>query len=78
VTEDPISVARAAAGRGSRVGNRPYCVLWLKLATAKHKYQLGFLAMTECDLISGREAFSLFRDARNRVILRHVPPSHFS
>src|SRR5437016_14612104 len=30
------------------------------------QYELGFLAMTECELISGREAFSLFMKAAER------------
>ena len=59
MTEDPISDARAAAGRGEF---ESAIVLLRPLAEADDReaqYQLGFLAFTECDLISGREAFSL-------------------
>jgi TPR repeat protein len=30
------------------------------------QYELGFLGLTECDLITGREAFSLFQSAANQ------------
>jgi uncharacterized protein len=63
VTHDPISDAKAAAARGdfeiAIAALRP-------LADAGYcdaQYELGFLAMTECELISGREAFSLFLKA---------------
>ena len=63
MTEDPISEARAAAGRREF---ESAIALLRPLAEAGHRegqYQLGFFALTECDLISGREAFSLLRDA---------------
>ena len=34
-----------------------------EVGNCEAQYQLGFLALTECDLISGREAFSWFRRA---------------
>lgn len=45
--ESVITVLRPLAEAGSRDA----------------QYELGFLALTECDLISGREAFSLFTKA---------------
>jgi uncharacterized protein len=63
VTQDPIDDARAAAARGDFES----AILRLRpLAEAgdcEAQYQLGYLALTECDLISGREAFSLFLKA---------------
>jgi uncharacterized protein len=63
VTHDPIRDAKAAAARG----DFEFAIAALRpLADAGNRdahYELGFLAMTECDLISGREAFSLFLKA---------------
>jgi len=63
VTEDPISQARAAARRGEFVSAIALMRPLPEAGNREAQYQLGFLALTECDLISGREAFSLFRDA---------------
>jgi hypothetical protein len=63
VTHDPISDAKAAAARG----DFEFAIAVLRpLADAGNRdaqYGLGFLAMTECELISGREACSLFLKA---------------
>jgi TPR repeat protein len=60
---DPISDAGAAAERGefesAIITLRPLA----EAGNREAQYQLGFLALTECDLISGREAFSLFLEA---------------
>lgn len=60
---NPISDARAAASRGDYEsairGLRPAA----EDGNREAQYELGFLALTECDLISGREAFSLFMKA---------------
>lgn len=63
MTRDSIEDAKAAAERGDF---ESAIVLLRPLAEAggpEAQYQLAFLALTECDLISGREAFSLFRAA---------------
>lgn len=63
MTRDPITDARAAAARGDY---ESAITLLRPLAEAGDRdaqYELGFLAMTECDLISGREAFSLLMKA---------------
>ena len=63
MTDDPISDASAAAERGefesAIITLRPLA----KAGNREAQYQLGFLALTECDLISGLEAFSLFLEA---------------
>lgn len=66
MTEDAIGQARTAAARGDF---EPAIALLRPLAQAGNReaqYELGFLALTECDLISGREAFSWFRAAADR------------
>ena len=63
MTNDPISDAKAAAARGDF---ESAIAVLRPLADAGNRdaqYELGFLAMTECELISGREAFSLFTKA---------------
>ena len=63
MTDDPINDASAAA----ECGEFESAIITLRpLADAGNReaqYQLGFLALTQCDLISGREAFSLFLEA---------------
>lgn len=63
MTDDPISDASAAAERGefesAIITLRPLA----EAGNREAQYQLGFLALTQCDLISGREAFSLFLEA---------------
>jgi TPR repeat protein len=63
VTEDPISEAKAAAGRGEFVSAIAVLRPLAEAGNVEAQYQLGFLAFTECDLISGREAFSLLLKA---------------
>ena len=63
MTEDPISEARAAAGRGEFVSAIAALRPLAEAGNVEARYQLGFLAFTECDLISGREAFSLLLKA---------------
>jgi TPR repeat protein len=63
VPNDPIGDAKAAAERGDF---ESAITILRPLAQARNReaeYELGFLALTECDLISGREAFSLFLKA---------------
>jgi len=63
VTHDPIREARAATARG----DYQFAITVLRpLAESGNgdaQYELGFLALTECELISGHEAFSLFMKA---------------
>ena len=63
MTEEPISDARAAAGRGEFESAIALLRPLAETGNREAQYQLGFIALTECDLISGREAFSLFREA---------------
>jgi hypothetical protein len=63
MTNDPVSDAKAAATRGDF---ESAVSLLRPLAEAGNRealYELGSLALTECELISGREAFSLFMKA---------------
>ncbi len=63
MTEDPVDNAKAAAARGdfeTAIGVlRPLA----EAGNRDAQYELGFLALTECELVSGREAFSLFMKA---------------
>ena len=63
MTRDPISDAKAATARG----DYEFAITVLRpLAEAGNRdaqYELGFLALTECEVISGRQAFSLFMNA---------------
>ena len=63
MTNDPIGDAKAAAERGDF--ESAIAVLRPLAAAGNREAQdeLGFLALTECDLISGREAFALFLKA---------------
>jgi uncharacterized protein len=63
VTHDPIGDAKAAAERGDFESAIAVLRPLAQTGNCEAQYQLGFLALTECDLISGREAFSLFREA---------------
>ena len=63
MTNDSISDAKAAAARGDF---ESAIAVLRPLADASNRdaqYELGFLALTECELVSGREAFSLFMKA---------------
>jgi uncharacterized protein len=66
VTHDPIGDAKAAAERGDFESAIAVLRPLAAAGNGEAQYQLGFLAMTECDLIKGREAFSLFIDAAER------------
>jgi hypothetical protein len=62
VTDDPVSDARAAAARGefesavSRLRPVP------ESGNPEARYYLGLLALTECDLVSGRAGGSEYAD----------------
>ena len=63
MTQDAISDARAAAARGEFESAIARLRPWAEAGNREAQYQLGFLALTEGDLISGREAFWLFLTA---------------
>lgn len=63
MTYDAIGDAKAAAARGDFESAITVLRPLAAAGNPEAQYQLGFLAMTECDLIKGREAFSLFIDA---------------
>ena len=66
MTVDPIDEARAAAERGDFEFAIAILRPLAEAANAEAQFQLGFLALTECELISGREAFTLFMRAAER------------
>jgi TPR repeat protein len=63
VPDNPISDAKAAVARGDF--ELAITILRPLAEAGNHdaQYELGFLALTECEVISGREAFSLFKKA---------------
>jgi hypothetical protein len=63
MTDDPISVAKVAAERGDYESAVRSLRPAAEAGNREAQYELGFLALTECDVISGREAFSLFQKA---------------
>jgi len=63
VTQVPIDDAKAAAARGDFESAINVLRPLAQGGNREAQYELGFLALTECNLISGREAFSLFREA---------------
>jgi uncharacterized protein len=63
VTHDPLADARAAASRGDYESAIAFLRPQAEAGNREARYELGFLALTECDLVSGREAFSLFMKA---------------
>ena len=63
MTYDAIGDAKAAAERGDFESAITVLRPLAAAGNREAQYQLGFLAMTECDLIKGCEAFSLFVDA---------------
>jgi TPR repeat protein len=63
VTQDPLDNARAAAARGDFETAISVLRPLAEGGNREAQYELGFLALTECDLISGHEAFSLFLNA---------------
>jgi TPR repeat protein len=63
VTQDPIGNAKATAARGDFESAISVLRPLAEAGSHEAQYELGFLAMTECELISGREAFSLFTKA---------------
>ena len=68
MTHDRIDDARAAAARGEY---ESAIIVLRPLADAGDRdaqYELAFLAFTECDLISGREAFASASSWRSTVI----------
>lgn len=63
MTEDPVNNAKAVAARGDF---ETAISILRPLADAGNRdsqYELGVLALTECELVAGREAFSLFLKA---------------
>lgn len=63
MTNDPIGEAKAAAARGDFESAIAVLRPLAEAGNRDAQYELGFLALTECELISGREAFSLFMKA---------------
>ena len=60
---DTIDDARAAAGRGDFASAIALLRPLAEGGNRDAQYELGFLALTECESVSGREAFSLFMKA---------------
>lgn len=63
MTDDQIREARAATARGDYEAAIAVLRPLAESGNRDALYELGFLALTECELISGREAFSLFMKA---------------
>jgi hypothetical protein len=63
MTNDPIGDAKAGAARGDFESAIALLRPLAEAGNREAQYELGFLALTECDLIPGREAFSLFMKA---------------
>ena len=63
MTADPIGAARVAAERGEFESAIDILRPLAEAGNPEAQFHLGFLAMSECELISGREAFSLFMRA---------------
>ena len=63
VTHDPIREAKAATARGDYESAVTVLRPLAEAGNRDAQYELGFLALTECELVSGREAFSLFMKA---------------
>ena len=60
MTHDLINEAKAATARGDYESAITILRPLAEAGNRDAQYELGFLALTECELISGREAFSLF------------------
>jgi hypothetical protein len=69
MTTDPIGRARAAAERGAFEAAIAILQPLSDAGNPEAQFHLGCLALTECELISGREAFSLFMAPLSRVTL---------
>lgn len=63
MTNDPMGDAKAAVARADFESAIAVLRPLAEVGNREAQYELGFLALTECDLISGREAFSLFTKA---------------
>lgn len=63
VTQDPVDEAKAAMARGDYESAITVLRPLADAGSRDAQYELGFLALTECELISGRDAFSLFMKA---------------
>ena len=63
MTHDLLADARAAAARGDYESAIAFLRPQAEAGNREAQYELGFLALTECDLVSGRKAFSLFMNA---------------
>lgn len=67
MTHDSISIARRAAARGDYESAIHSLRPAADAGNRDSQYELGFLALTECDLVSGHEAFSLFLKAAEQA-----------
>src|SRR5215471_5817769 len=63
MARDTIDAARAAAARGDFASAIAQLRPLAEAGNRDAQYELGLLALTECDSVSGREAFSLFMRA---------------
>jgi hypothetical protein len=66
MTRDLMGQAKSASERGNFEAAIALLCPLAEAGDSDAQYQLGFLVLTECaecDLLSGREAFSLFRAA---------------
>lgn len=63
MTEDPVDNAKAAAARGDFETAISILRPLAEAGNRDAQYELGVLALTECELVAGREAFSLFLKA---------------
>jgi TPR repeat protein len=60
MAQDTIDAARAAVSRGDFASAMALLRPLAEAGNPDAQYELGFLALTECESVSGREAFSLF------------------
>jgi hypothetical protein len=66
VTHDPIREAKAATARGDYESAITVLRPLAEAGNRDGQYQLGFLALTECELISGREGLLVVHEGRPR------------
>jgi hypothetical protein len=71
---DSITNAKAAAERGDFEAAIAILRPLAEAGNPEAQFQLGFLALTECELVPGREAFSLFQHVHIRGIIVRIPP----
>lgn len=63
MTHDSLGDAKTAAARDDYESVIRFLRPQAEAGNREAQYELGVLALTECDLVSGREAFSLFMNA---------------